>query len=67
MRKFYEWLKESSTRASGAVGAPAAVAFGVAHALTDSFPDILAFSVLLLLGEFAVLYASYLRHQERHP
>ncbi len=43
MRKFYEWLKESPTRA-GAVGAPAA-----------------------LLGEFAVLYASYLRHQERHP
>ena len=66
MRKFYEWLKESSTRA-GAVGAPAAVAIGVAHALTASFPDILGYLVLLLLGEFAVLYASYLRHQERHP
>ena len=66
MRKFYEWLKESSARA-GAVGAPAAVVFGVAHALTDSFPDILAYSVLLLLGEFAVLYVSYLRHRERHP
>jgi hypothetical protein len=66
VRKFCEWLKESPTRA-GAVGAPAAFAFGVAHALTDSFPDTLAFSVLLLLGEFAVLYASYLRHQERHP
>jgi hypothetical protein len=66
VKKFYEWLKESPTRA-GAVGAPAAVAFGVAHALTDSFPDILAYTVLLLLGEFAVLYASYLRHQERHP
>ncbi|MDQ3924201.1 MAG: hypothetical protein M3309_09790 [Actinomycetota bacterium] len=66
MRKFYEWLKESPTRA-GVVGAPAAVAFGVAHTLTDSFPDILAISVLLLLGEFAVLYASYLRYQEWHP
>ncbi len=66
MRKFYEWLKESPTHA-GAVGAPAAVAFGVAHALTDSFPDILAYTVLLLLGEFAVLYASSLSHQERHP
>jgi hypothetical protein len=66
VRRFYEWLKESPTRA-GAVGALAAVAFGVAHALTGSFPDILAYSVLLLLGEFAVLYASYLRHQERHP
>ncbi len=66
MRKFYEWLKESPTRA-GAVGVPAAVAFGMVHALTYSFPDILAFSVLLLLGEFAVLSASYLRHQERHP
>ncbi|MDP8950311.1 MAG: hypothetical protein M3N00_08750 [Actinomycetota bacterium] len=66
MSKFYEWLKESTSRA-GAVGAPAAGAFVMAHALTDSFPDILAFSVLLLLGEFAVLYASYLHHQERHP
>ena len=66
MRKFYEWLKESPTRA-GAVGAPAAVAFGVAHAPTDSFPDVLAYTVLLLLGEFAVLYASSLSHQERHP
>ena len=66
MRKFYEWLRESPTRA-GVVGAPAAVASGVAHALTDWFPDILAFSVLLLLGDFAVLNASYLRYQERHP
>jgi hypothetical protein len=66
VRKFHEWLKESPTRA-GVVGAPAAIAFGVAHALTDSFPDILAFSVLLLLGEFAVLNASYLRYQEWHP
>jgi hypothetical protein len=66
VKKFYEWLKESPTRA-GAAGAPAAIAFGVAHALTDSFPDILAYSVLLLLGDFAVVYASYLRHQERHP
>jgi len=66
VRKLYDWLKESTTRA-GVVRAPAAVVFGMAPALTDSFPDILAFSVLLLLGEFAVLYASYLRHQERHP